>query len=70
VIGVGEEKPLRIKACVTKETDKEFVKLEVKGEEDFLTLAKKTDSPIFECLETEETFVIDADKKIKYILKK
>lgn len=65
-----EEEPIRIKACLTRESEKEFVQLRVDKEDDFRRLAKRIDSPVFECSETGDTFTIDPQKKIKYILKK
>jgi hypothetical protein len=64
-----KEEPLRIKGCLTRETEREFVILMVENENDFYRLLEKIDSPIFDCTESGDTFIIDAKKKIKYILK-
>ncbi|RLI84428.1 MAG: hypothetical protein DRP01_08055 [Archaeoglobales archaeon] len=44
-----------------EETEKEFIKIKVK-EEDFERLTKVIDSPIFECEEKGEEFILDGKK--------
>ena len=64
------EELVRIKGCLTEDTQKELVEIKIDSEEDFNRIASQIDSPIFECSDPEETFAIDAQRKFKYSLKK
>jgi len=64
---VADEKkvPLKIKACPTKETEAQLLKVEVESTRDLEKLAERLDVPIIECKEGRD-MVIDTREKILF----
>lgn len=64
-----EKKLIKIKGCLTKETERGFAKIKVLNVKDIEKIARKTGSPIFECDEKGELFALDAKNKLKFFRK-
>ena len=64
---MGEESkaPLKVRACPTKETEEQLLKVEVESAEDLEKLAERLDAPIMECKRGED-MLIDARDKILF----
>ena len=70
-IKVSDEKrrPLRIRACPTKETEEQLLKIEVESTEDLEKLAERLDTHILEC-RTGEDIVVDVKDKLLFSRKR
>ena len=64
-----KRKPLRIRACPTKETEEHLLKIEVDSPEDLEKLAERLDTHILEC-KTGEDMVIDVKDKLLFYKKR
>ncbi|MCL0049211.1 hypothetical protein M1O14_01985 [Dehalococcoidia bacterium] len=64
-----ERRPLRIRACPTKETEEQLLRIEVESSEDLEKLAQRLDTHILEC-RTGEDMVIDVKDKLLFNKKK
>ena len=66
------EKPLRVRACPTKETEEQMLKIEVESAEDLEKLAERLDTHILECQRGEDTeeMVIDVKDKLLFSWKR
>ena len=69
---MSEEKrrPLRIRACPTRETEEQLLKLEVESSDDLEKLAERLDTHIVECSRTGEDMVIDVKDKLLFCKKR
>jgi len=61
-----ERRPLRIRACPTKETEEQLLKVEVESSEDLEKLAERLDTHILECRKGEDVVLDVKDKLLFY----
>ncbi|MDI6811556.1 MAG: hypothetical protein QMD80_07820 [archaeon] len=66
---MGEKKAPRLKACLTEETEKQLLHVEVENGEDLEKLSEWLDTPIMECKKGVD-LVIDASDKIVFFKKR
>ena len=64
-----ERRPLRIRACPTKETEEQLLRIEVEASEDLEKLAERLDTHILECGKGGEDMVIDIKDKLLFYKK-
>ncbi len=68
---MSEEKrePLRIRACPTKETEEQLLRIEVESSGDLEQLAERLDTHILEC-KIGEDMVVDVKDKLLFYKKR
>jgi len=65
-----KEKALRIRACPTKETEEQLLRIELESSDGLDQLAEKLDTHILECPSTGEDMVIDVKDKLLFYKKR
>ena len=58
--------PLKVRACPTKETEEQLLKVEVESSEDLEKLAERLDAPIMECKRGQDMLIDTRDKILFY----